>query len=143
MREADLRVLVARRRAAAPGAVGHDDPRHLVVQPEREPVARQREDAEEHRDGRGAAEPCRGTRSRCVEVEDDLRHGEARAGLDLPPEAVELQVEVVGGRVDGDADEERGRRVDRLAVVVLALVQARDQVREPDRVDLVDAARPG
>ena len=58
-----------------------------------------------------------------VQVEDDLRHRETRAFLDLPPEAVELQVEVVRGRVDGDADEEGRRRVDRLAVVVLALVQ--------------------
>ena len=46
-----------------------------------------------------------------------------------------------GGRVDGDAEEERGRRVDRPAVEVLAAVQPRHQLVEPDRVDLVDAAR--
>ena len=37
----------------------------------------------------------------------------------------QLEIEVVGGRVDGDADEERGRGVDAAAVVVLAAVQAR------------------
>ena len=51
------------------------------------------------------------------------------------------EVEVVGGGVDRDPDVEGRRRVDRPPLVVLAAVQARHQVREPDRVDLVHAAR--
>ena len=100
----------------------HDDPRHLVVQAQREPVARDREDPREHRDRPGAAEHL-GEAVEVVEVEDDLRHRELRARLDLLPEAVGLELEVVGGRVDRDADEERRRRVDRPAVEVLAAVQ--------------------
>ena len=76
-----------------------------------------------------------------LEVEEDLRHREARAGGDLLVEAVDLELEVVRGRVDRDAREERRRRVDRAAVVVLAAVHAREQLDEPDRVDLVHAAR--
>src|SRR5439155_25566292 len=40
---------------------------------------------------------------------------------------------------DGDTGVEAGRGVDRAAVPVLALVQARQEPAEADRVDLVDA----
>src|SRR5439155_7605770 len=63
--------------------------------------------------------------------------------VDLLPEPLELGLEVVRSRVDGDADVERGRRIDRSPVVVLAAVEARHQLREPDRVDLVDPAGAG
>ena len=43
--------------------LGDEDPRDLVVQPEREPVARQREHADEHRDGPGPAQAGRAKRS--------------------------------------------------------------------------------
>ena len=144
----------ARARAAAPSSaasapacssaslheVGDDDPRHLVVQPKRQLVAPQRPDADEQRDRRGAAEPLEEA-VEVVEVEEDLRHREARACLELALEPLELELEVVGGRVHRDAEEERRRRVDRAAVEVLAPVQLRDELRQPDRVDLVDAAR--
>ena len=74
------------------------------------------------------------------DLEDGLRPEGVRPGLDLAVEAVELGLEVVRRRVDRDAEEERRRRVDRLAVEVLAGIQARDHLREPDRIDLVDAA---
>ena len=38
-----------------------------------------------------------------LEVEEHLRHRELRSGLELALEAVELELEVVGRRVDGDA----------------------------------------
>ena len=127
-------------RSASCSALRDDDARHLVVQAQREPVAPQRADADEQRHRRRAAEPLEEA-VEVREVEDDLRHRELRACLELLLEALELDLEVVGRRVHRDADEERGRRVDRPAVEVLAAVQPRDQPREPDRVDLVDAAR--
>src|SRR5919109_330397 len=118
--------------------VGDDDPRHLVVQPQGELVAPHVEDADEQRNrGRSAQsfqEPVE-----VFEVEEDLCHGEASAGLDLAVEAVELQLEVVRGRVHGDPEEERRRRVYLASVEVLACVHVADHSREPDRVDLVDA----
>ena len=72
-----------------------------------------------------------------LEVEEQLRHREARARGDLAVEAVDLELEVVRRRVDRDAGEERRRRVDRAAVEVLAAVQPRHQLDEPDRVDVV------
>ena len=78
-----------------------------------------------------------------LEVEDHLRHRERCAGVQLLPEALELEVHVVCGRVHGHADEEGRRRVDRLAVEVLARVQPRDELGQADRVHLVDAARAG
>ena len=85
-------------------------------------MAAERPDAEQHRDRPAAAEPLDEPVEQ-LEIEDRLGHRELRAGLDLPPEAVELELEVVGGRVDGDADEELGRGVEALADVVLAAVQ--------------------
>ena len=67
-----------------------DDPGHLVVQPQREPVARHREDPGEHRDRPAAAEHL-GEAVEHVEVEDDLRHRELRAGLELLAEALGLE----------------------------------------------------
>ncbi len=40
-----------------------------------------------------------------VEVEDDLRHRELAPGVDLAVEAIELELEVVGRRVHGDAEK--------------------------------------
>src|ERR671937_3087758 len=97
------------------------------------------EDSDEHRD-RPAAELLLEA-VEVGEVEERLRHREPGAGLDLPAEPVELGLEVVRRGVDGDAEEERRRRVDALAVEVLAVVEPRDDLREADRVDLVDAAR--
>ncbi len=79
-----------------------------------------------------------------VDVEDDLGHREARAGRRSSAgsaRAPRSRSSAVG--LTATPGEEGGRRVDRLPVVVLAVVQLRDQVREPDRVDLVDAARAG
>ena len=45
---------------------------------------------------------------------------------------LDLETEVVGGRVDRDAGEERRRRVDRAAVPILAGVQARDELDEAE-----------
>ena len=56
-------------------------------------------------------------------------------------EAIRLEPEIVRGRVHRNAGEERRRRVDRAAVEVLAAVEARHQLDEPDRVDLVHAVR--
>ena len=89
--EPDLgRIRAGRSQSASCSCVGHDDPRHLVVQPQREPVAREREDLDQHRDRPLAAELARVKRSKCVEVEDDLRDREPRAGLDLRVEPLEL-----------------------------------------------------
>ena len=116
------------------------DAGHLVVKPQRHPVARSGQTPSST--GMGHVPPSRSTkRSRQLEIEERLRHREPGAGLDLALEALELELEVVCGRVDCDADEERGRRVDRPAVVVLAEVQWRDELHEADRVDLVDASR--
>ena len=110
------------------------------MQAQREPVAREREDAREHRDRprRRARSAKRSSASRSKTI---CVIANCAPASSFAPEALGLELEVVGGRVDGDADEERRRRVDRPAVEVLAAVQARDQLREPDRVDLVDAAR--
>ena len=121
--------------------LGDDDPRHLVVEAKREAVAREGEDAGQHRH-RPASEHL-GETVEHVEVEDDLGHREPCAGLDLRAEPLGLLLEVVGGRVDRHAGKERGRRVDRPAVEVLATVQARDQRGQPDRIDLVDPLRAG
>ena len=88
-------------------------------------------------------EPPRRSRnaSRNASIEKNLRHRELRAGLELLLEALELVVEVVGRRVDRHPEEERRRCVDLAPVVVLARVHAHDHLREPDRVDLVHAAR--
>ena len=127
-------------RSASSTGCGNDDSGHLVVQAQRELVAPDGEDPDQHGDRPLSAEPV-DEAVHVLEVEQDLGHREVRAGFDLAVEAVELRLEVVGGRVDRDADVEGRGRVDRSPVVVLAAVQARHQVREPDRVDLVDAAR--
>ena len=117
-----------------------DDSRHLVVQPKRELVAAHVEDPDEERDRARPAEPVE-ERLEVDKVEEHLRHRELGACLELRLETLELELEVVGRRVDGDAEEEDGGRVDLAAVVVLARVHPRDHLREPDRVDVVDALR--
>ena len=117
-------------RSAVLHVIGHDDPRHFVVDALRELQARQRPDADEQRDRRFAAEPLE-ERVEVGDVEQHLRHRELRAGLELAREAVELDVEVVRRRVDRDADVEVRRRVDRAASEVLALVQMREQLVRP------------
>ena len=117
----------------------HDDPGHLVVESQRERVAAHVEDADEERDRARPAEPLE-ERFEVREVEEDLRHRELRSRLELAFEALELELEVVRGGIDCDAEEERCRRVDLTAVEVLARVHARDDLSEPDRVDLVYAA---
>jgi hypothetical protein len=118
------------------------DPGHLVVEPERELEARQRPNADEQGDRRLPAQRLEEA-IEVADVEERLGHAETGTRLELLPEAFELGVEILCGRVDRDADVERGRRVDRLARVVLALVQAGHQTRQPDGVDLVHAARAG
>jgi len=54
---------------------------------------------------------------------------------------IDAQIGVVGGRVHGDPDEEGRGAIDRLADVVDALVEPREQVHEPDRVDLIHPPR--
>ncbi len=98
-----------------------------------------RPDADEQRHG-PAADPSAESLER-FEVEQDLRHGEPGAGGDLAVEALGLEAEIVGGRVDGCAGEERRRRVDRAAVPVLARVELGEQLDETDRVDVVDPVR--
>src|ERR687895_551980 len=120
--------------------VGNDDARQLVVETERQAVARDRKQSDQQRDGRLAAEAIEEP-VEVLEVEDELRHRELRAVLDLPLEAVELELEVVRRRIDCAADEERRRGVNRSTVEVLAGVQLRDQLDEPDGVDLVNTAR--
>src|SRR5207245_11437792 len=100
----------------------HHDAGHLVVQPQREPVARQRKDADEYRDRPSAAEAVDKS-IQVLEIEDDLGHRELRTCLELPLKALELDLYVVGRRIDGDAGEERCRRIDRPPVEVLAAVE--------------------
>ena len=118
--------------------IGDDDSGHLVVEAERELVAADVEDADEQGDRAGAAH----SRQEVVEVrevEEDLRHREPRTCLELLLEALELVVEVVGGRVQRDTDEERRRRVDLAPVQVFACVHVRDDPRQADRVRPVTA----
>src|SRR5207244_9949468 len=58
-----------------------------------------------------------------VEVENDLCHRESRTGSKLRAEPFDLEVEIVGRRIDCDSREERRRRVDRAAVEVLAAIE--------------------
>ncbi len=76
-------------------------------------------------------------------VEEHLGHGEVRAGFDLAEEALDLEVEVVVGRVDRDADPEVGRGADRVAVAVDAAVELRDVLHHADRIGLVDIVSAG
>ena len=71
-------------------ALGDDDSGHLVVQAQRELVAPDGEDADEHRDRPLAAEPL-DEAVQVLEVEQDLGHREVRARLDLAVETVELR----------------------------------------------------
>ena len=67
---------------------------------------------------------------------------EAGAGVEPSPGSARARsLEIVGRRVDGDPDEEGRRRVDRLAREVLAAVEVSEQGDQPDRVDVVHAAR--
>ena len=68
------------------------------MQPQRERVAPDREDADEHGDRRGLAEPLEELVEQ-LEVEDDLRHREVGAGVELAAEALDLDVQVVRGQV--------------------------------------------
>ena len=138
-RRADVGGLRSRGFERALHVLGDDHPRHLVVDAPRELQARQRPDADEQRDRGLAAEPLE-ERVEVRDVEEHLRHRELRARVELALEALELHVEVVGGRVHRDADVEGRRRVDRAAVEVLTAIEVCDQVGEPDRVDFVDAA---
>src|SRR4029453_10816284 len=75
------------------------------------------------------------------EVEEHLRHGEAGTCLELPLEALELVVEVVGRWVHGYTQEEGRRCVDLPPVVVLSGVHPRDHLREADGIDFIAAVR--
>ncbi len=57
-------------------------------------------------------------------IEERLGHGEMRAGVDLGVEAFDLTLEVVGNRVDRDADRKICCSSERLSSPVSALVQA-------------------
>ena len=103
-------------------------------------MARQGKDADEHGDRPRAAKPSQEP-IQVLRIEDDLRHREPCTGLELLPKTIELDLHVVRRRIDGDAGEERRRRIDRAAVEVLAAVEVRHQPGQADRVDLVDAAR--
>ena len=76
------------------------------------------EDADEDRDRPPADELLEPVE--VAKVEESLRHRELGARLDLLAKPVELGLEVVSRWIDRDAEEERRRRVDRLAVEVLA-----------------------
>ena len=112
------------------------------MQAERQPVAGQGKDPDQRRNRPLTADLLHKA-VQVVGVEDDLRHREPGAGVQLLLEPAELDVHVVGSGVDRDAVEERRRRVDWTPVEVLAAVEVRHQLSESDRVDLVDAARPG
>ena len=118
-----------------------DDPRHLVVQPQREPVARHREDPREHRD-RPEPPSSSAKRSSDVEVEDDLRHRElarrprASARKRSASTSRSSAVGLTATPTKNDVGASIGRPLKsspRFSPVM--------QPREPDRVDLVDAAR--
>src|SRR5919108_741047 len=96
--------------------LGDDNPRELVVEAQREPVGGNGKETDQQWNRRLAAEPLEQP-VEVFQVEDELRHGELRAVLDLACEPLQLEVEVVCRRVDGTADEERGRCVDRSPVV--------------------------
>ena len=83
------------------------------------------------------------TRSKFDDVEDRPRQDEFGARFDLVVEPAQFLVEVRGGRVEGHADVERGRRADGLAADVAAVVQARDDVGQTDRIDVEHRGRVG
>src|SRR4029078_5371364 len=100
--------------------LGDADTRYLVVQAERHRVAAERPHTHEGRDRPCASEALHEPVEH-LDAEERLRHREVRPGVDLLPKALELELDVVGGRVDGHADEEGRRRVDALAKVVPAV----------------------
>ena len=71
-----------------------------------------------------------------AQVEDRPGDHELRAGLDLVVEPTEFFVHVRRGWIHRHADVERGRRADRLAADVAAVVETRDEVGQADRVDV-------
>src|SRR6267154_3037226 len=99
----------------------NDDAGHFVVQTQSLLVAVERPDTDEYRNRRFTAEffyegvPVFG-------IEERLGHGEMRAGVDLGMEAFDLNVEVVGNRVDRDSDRKIRCSSERLSSPVSALV---------------------
>src|SRR5713101_1815846 len=75
-------------------------------------------------------------RLEAAHVEDRARDDELGARLDLVLETAELLIEVRSRRIHRHADEKRGRRADRLSADVASVVEARDHVGQPDRVDV-------
>ena len=119
-----------RSRAAVPAASRdfrsgsrNDDAGNFVVEAQRLLVAIERPDADEHGNGRFAAEffdegePVLG-------IEQWLSHGEVRAGFDFGAEALDLVIEIVGDGIDGDADGEIGCAAESFAGPVGALIQS-------------------
>src|SRR5207245_8145373 len=84
----------------------HHDAGHLVVQPQCEPVARQRKDADEYRDRPSAAEAVDKS-IQVLEIEDDLGHREFCTCLALLLKALALDIYVVGRQYGIDAGAEQ------------------------------------
>src|SRR5438552_479110 len=112
MSESDVGSIGARSLELVLQGLGNEDARHLVVQAQREPVARQGKDSDENGD-RARATQSLDEAVEMLGVEDDLRHREFGSRFELLLEALQLDVHVVWCRIDGDAGEERGGRIDR------------------------------
>ena len=78
-----------------------------------------------------------------MQIEDRTRDDEFGAGFDLVVETAELLLDVRRGRIHRHADVKRRRRANRLAADVAAVIQARDDVGQADRVDIEHRRRVG
>ena len=140
--QADLRAPLPGRRHGGAHLVGDGDAGHLVM--EELGVARgvQRQHAQQHRPRQSVAPASRGALHEALPLGrgvDGLGHDEMRAGLDLAGQALDLAIEVGGGRVQGAGDGEAGGRSDGSPGLVLAPVQAPQDADEADRIDVPDA----
>src|SRR5258706_12991642 len=116
------------------------DSGYFIVQAQRLYVAVERPNPDQHRDCRFAAEffqegvPMFG-------IEKRLGHRKVSAGINFGVKALDFIFEIVGDRINGDADREICCAAERLASPVGALVQAMQHLDETDRINLIDAAR--
>jgi hypothetical protein len=109
----------------------------------RVPGRNEREHAEKHRNGEAARTeaPARLLEHRLdlLDRVQRLGHHQVRAGGQLALQAVPLGGRVGRRRIEGAGDREAGRLADRRAGLVLAPVEAREDLDQPDRVDVPHA----
>ena len=74
--------------------------------------------------------------SRMLQVEHRLRDHVLRTCFDLPIQPPQFLIQIDRAGIHTHADAEPGRFTDRIAREIQAVVQTRDDVREPDRIHI-------